>query len=184
MLQSRYKFNSEISAKASKLNYKSQTKRKELFINIAVPIGIMLMIGVLIYDIIKDNNLVFDIILLSLLILVEIMNFVMPAVIYSSQKRYLKKLDALNMDYCIAEYDKGKFREKYYKDKQMIYLNEIDADKFASFQMFENYLFIFFNNFSTLIFDLNEMNQNEKTELNALVSKLSSLTKLKGKKRK
>ena len=182
MLQSRYKFNSEISAKASKLSYKSQNKKKELFINISIPLAIALMIGILIYDIIKSKNFVFDIILLVLLIVVEAMNISMPHIIYASQKRYLKKLDNLKLDYCIAEYDNGKFKEKYYKDKEMIYFNEIDADKFSSYSYFENYIFIFFNNFLALIFDLNEISEQDKQELIKLVEKLSSLAPTKKRK--
>ena len=183
MLQSRYKFSRELTAKASKLNYKTQTKRKELFINIAVPIAIILMVAILVYDCIKNNNIVFDIILLVLLLFAEVMNFVMPLIIYKSQMRYLQKLEQLSLDYCIAEYDKGKFREKYYKDKQMIYLNEIDANKFSGFLNYEHYIFIFFNNYATLIFDLNEMEDRDKQELNKLISTLSALPKVKTKKR-
>ena len=183
MIQSKYKFNAEVTANANKLAYKLRSKRKDMFINIAVPIALIIMIALLVYDITHKNNLTIDIILVVLLVVIEIMNITMPTIIYKSQKKYLKKMEALDSDYYIAEYEKGIFKEKIYKDKAMIYANDISFDKLVNYAEFEHYIVFIFNNYATLIFDLNALESGTREELIKLGEKAREFNTLKKKKK-
>ena len=89
-----------------------------------------------------------------------------------------------NYDYYISEYNKNIFKEKIYKDNKLIYANEISADKLANFAEFEHYLLLVFDNFASLVFDLDCMQEGNKEDLLNLVNGLISNNKLKKSKRK
>ena len=171
MIQSKYKQTEQMGIKASKLAYKLKSKKKDLLINVFVPIAVLLMIGVLIYDIKKSANIVLDIILLALLAVIEVMNFVMPFVISNAQKKHFKELEKLNYDHYIVEYDNGKFKEKIYKDNKMLYANEIPVEKLVNYAEFDHYFLLLFNNFSYLVFDLNSMQNGSRLDLLNVISK-------------
>lgn len=183
MIQSKYKFNVEISAQAGKLAYKLRSKRKDMFLNIAIPIALVIMTCLLIYDITHDVNYALDIVLLGLLVAIEIMNLIMPIFIFKSQKKYLTQMEALESDYQISEYDKGVFKEKIYKDNKMLYLNEMSLDKLINYTEFEHYIVLIFNNFATLIFDTDAFEFGGKDELIKLCEKAKSVNSLKKKKK-
>ena len=165
MIQSKYEYSTELGIKAGQMAYKLRSKKKELLINIFVPIAILLMIGILIFDVNKGSNIVLDIVLLILLAIIEIMNIFMPYMIAQSQKKYLKHIQSLNYDYYISELNKNVFKEKIYKDNKMIYANEIKAARLVNYAEFEHYVLVVFDNFASIIFDTERMQQGTKEEL-------------------
>lgn len=185
MIQSKYKFTSEIGAEASKVAFKTKSKKKEALIYIGVPVALVIMIGILIYDINKGNSIIFDVVLLALLVVLVALNLVMPFIISKTQKKYLSKIDETQFDYLISEYEKGKFKEKIYKDNKMLYCNEVAVDKIMSFKEFElkgnKYFLVLFNNYACIVFDLNNMTIGGRDDLLNLC--LNTLAKL-GKKKK
>ena len=187
MIQSKYKFTSEIGVAASKIAFKTKSKKKEKFIFFAVPIALIIMIAILIYDIKKDNNIVMDIILIGLLIVLVGLNLFMPLLIERSQRKYLSQVDEGQFDYLISEYDKGKFKEKLYKDNKMLYCNEITIDKLMSFKEFElngvKYFMVLFTNYISLVFDTTAFETGSYEDLlNICTKALSNGVKTKSKK--
>ena len=61
MIQSKYRYTKELGIKAGQLAFKLRSKKKDLLINIFVPIAILLIIGILIFDIYKGASIVLDI---------------------------------------------------------------------------------------------------------------------------
>lgn len=183
MIQSKYEFNLDASAMAGKLAYKLRAKRKDMWVNIAVPIAMIIMVCILIYDILNDNSFVLDIVLMGLLVAIEIMNLCMPILIFKNQKKYLKQIEALKSDYFISEYNKGVFKEKIYKDNKMLYFNEISIDKFFDFAEFDHYIVLIFNNYATLMFDLHNFEMGTKDELVEVLIKVKNI-RLNSKKKK
>lgn len=184
MIQSKFKYNSELGATACKIAYKTKGKRKDLLLNIFVPIAFCIMIGMLIYDIKKGASYWLDIVLLILLFVIEVLNFVMPFIVRISQKKYLKQLDEQEIDFNLSEYDKGVFKEKMYKDSQLVYSNSINADDMVDATEFEHYMIIVFKNFTHLVFDLDQLVQGSKEDLISVVKKIKNLNSIKPKKRK
>ncbi|MBQ8430613.1 MAG: hypothetical protein IJX26_01545 [Clostridia bacterium] len=170
MVRSNYKFSSELAAKSGKYAYKLRSKKKDLFVNIFVPIGIIIMLSILIYDLVKGNNPAIDIVLLVLLCVLEGLNIFMPKIIYNSQKKYAKKLEDQNYDTFISEYNKGVFKEKIYNNNKMVYCNEVSIDRLANFVEFEHYFLFIFNNYASVIFDLENLEEGTREDLLKLAS--------------
>lgn len=165
IFQSKYKYNSETAIKASQLTFKKKRSLKDKIIFWAIPFGILIMVGILIFDLKRHNNFILDVVLIACLVAIEILNLCMPIIIGKSQAKYFKKLDELNYDFFLSEYAKGIFKEKIYKDNRIIMANQITIDKLQNYSIFEHYLVLIFNNFAMLIFDLDEMVHGTKEDL-------------------
>ena len=178
MFQSKYKFNADVTATASKLAFKNRGKKRDILVHISVPIAVIIMVAILVYDIINSNSFVFDIILIVMLVVLEVLNLCMPMIVFKSQKKYLKRLEAEDFDYCLAEYDKHEFKEKFYKDKKLVYSNAISEDKVANFAEFEHYFIVIFNNYTALLFDTNQMEIGDADSLKTTVKAIIDTNKL------
>lgn len=172
MLQSKFKYSADMASKASKLAYKLKRGKKDKIIMFAVPIAIILMVAILIYDINKENSIVFDIILIVMLIAITILNLIMPVIASKTQAKYFKKVEEMNYDYFISEYNKGVFKEKVYKDNTLVMANEVDRTKLQNYAQFDHYLMLVFSNYAMLIFDLNAMQEGSSDELLKLVKSI------------
>ncbi len=177
IFQSKFKYDSATAIQASKLAYKMKRGLKDKIIFWAVPFGILIMAGILIFDLKQHNNFVLDIVLIALLCGIEILNLCMPIIVGKSQAKYFKKLDELNYDFFLSEYNKGVFKEKIYKDNQMMLANQISIDKLQNYTVFDHYLVLIFNNFAMLIFDLDEMVQGNKEDLLKLIESFVAVNK-------
>lgn len=184
MIQSKYKYTSELGVKAGQLAFKLRSKKKDLLINIFVPIAILLMVGILIFDINKGANIVLDVVLLSLLSVIEVINICMPFIIMRTQKKYLKNMEVQNYDYYISEYNKNIFKEKIYKDNKMVYANEINADKLVTYTEFDHYVLLIFENFASLVFDIDSMQEGSKEDLIKTVTAIISNNSIRKSKKK
>lgn len=177
ILQSKYKYDSSLGIRASKLAYKLNRSKKDKIVFWSIPIGLLIMIGILIFDLKRDNNLVLDFVLIGLLIAVETLNLVMPIIISKSQIKYFKKLDNLEYDYFISEFNKGIFKEKVYKDNELILANQISIEKLKNYGLIDNYMVLVFSNFAMLVFDMDNMQMGTKEELQKLVDTTIGLNK-------
>lgn len=172
MIQSRYKNNLELSIKAGKLAYKLRASKKDLLINIFVPLALAAMIGILIYDLNKGVSIVLDIVLITLLLIIQCVNIFMPLIIAHTQKKYFKKMEELQYDYCISEFNNGVFKEKIYKDNKLIYANEVSSDKLINYIEFDHYFLCVFNNFAGIIFDTETMDKGQHEQLKNMVNSI------------
>lgn len=181
MIQSKYNYDAEIKAHAEMLAFSKKSKKKDIFAHIFVPLGLLIMLFILIYDIKHDENIIFDCVLIILLVILEIVNLSLPIIIKVSQRKSLKNLENGVVDFCITEYEKGKFKEKLYKDNKIVYQNEIHIDKLANFCEYKSFIILIFNNYQTMLFDSENFQSGSKEELLILLNKAMSYPKVKSK---
>jgi len=116
MFKCKYKFELEDSIVSAKYVYKSQKRKQDKVIAILIPILMVAMIGMLIFDILSGNSYVWDIVLLVSLLVLEIMYLIIPTTLVASQKKsyYKQKLDT--MDYLLVEIGENVCTEIMFKD--------------------------------------------------------------------
>ena len=107
----------EDSLTCAKYVYRSGRRTRDKVVAIMLPILIAVMIGMLVWDIIKKSSLVWDIVLLCALIVLQVLNLIMPLTIKQQQKKAYKKQGLGDMDYLHIVIDNtGTCHETLYKD--------------------------------------------------------------------
>ena len=123
MFECKFKYELEDSIVSAKYIYKSQKRKQDKIVAILIPILLLCMIGLLIYDIVKGNSFVWDIILLVALVVLEIMYLVIPLMLVKSQKKSFiaQKID--EMDFILIKIDQNSCVETLHKDNQIVSTN-------------------------------------------------------------
>ena len=103
MFKCKYKFELEDSIACAKYVYKSQKRKQDKVIAILIPILMVAMIAMLIFDIVSGNPFAWDIVLLVSLIVLEIMYLIIPVMLVKSQKKSYFKQGLDKMDYLLVE---------------------------------------------------------------------------------
>ncbi len=98
MFECKYKFSLDDNIKCAKYVYNSQKRKQDKIIAILLPILFVGMLALLIVDIVNDKSIVWDIVLLVLLAILQIMYLVMPAMVIRQTKKSYKSQDLGNMD--------------------------------------------------------------------------------------
>ena len=179
-ISSQFKYTMELGVEATKSTFKIKKSKKDKITHILVIVFIFAMSGLLIWDILKGNSFVVDIIILVALIGVEIFSLIMPIIIINTQKKFLKQLNLAEIEYTITEISKDKCTESYYKNNKIVMQNVCDITKLIGYQIKDDYVFIVFDNFACAILDLKTINleQNELCEfLDTTISKNKLLKK-------
>ena len=96
MFECKYKYELEDSIVSAKYVYKSQRRTQDKVIAILIPILLVCMIAMLVFDIYKGNSFVWDIVLLVALLVLEAMYLIIPVMLVSSQKKSYKKNNVYN----------------------------------------------------------------------------------------
>ncbi len=121
MFECKYKFELADSLICAKYVYKSGRRKRDKVVAIMLPILIVIMVGLLIWDIVKHASLVWDIVLLSALIVLQIMYALMPLTIKMQQKKSYKKQNLSDMDYLLIKIDNnGMVSENLFKDGKSV----------------------------------------------------------------
>lgn len=120
MFECKFKYELEDSIVSSKYIYKSQKRTQDKIIAILIPVLIVCMIGMLIFDIIKNNSLVWDIVLIVALIVLEAMYLVLPLMLTRSQKKSFEKQNIADMDFIFIKIDNNSCYEALYKDDKIV----------------------------------------------------------------
>ena len=123
MFECKFKYELEDSINSSKYIYKSQKRKQDKVIAILIPILLVCMIGMLIYDIIKGNSFVWDIVLLVALVVLEMMYLIIPLMLVKTQKKSFIKHKIGEMDYMLVKIDETTCVETLHKDEQEISKN-------------------------------------------------------------
>ncbi len=99
MFECKYKFTLEDNIKCAKYVYKSQKRTQDKVIACMLPILLVCMVALLVVDIVNDKSIIWDIALLVMLFVLQMMYFVMPAMVVKQTKKsyHAQKLDT--MDY-------------------------------------------------------------------------------------
>ena len=87
MFKCKYKYELEDSVACAKYVYKSQKRKQDKLIAILIPILMVAMIAMMIYDIVAGNPFVWYIVLLVSLVVLEIMYLIIPVTLVASQKK-------------------------------------------------------------------------------------------------
>ena len=116
MAECKYKYELEDSIVCAKYIYKSQKRKQDKVIAFLIPILIVCMIGMLVFDIIKEKSIVWDIVLLVALVAMEIMYLMMPIMLVSSQTKSFKKQKLDEMDYILIKLDENMCYESLVKE--------------------------------------------------------------------
>lgn len=98
MFECKYKLELEDCVTSAKYVYKSQRRKRDKVIAVLIPILIVLMIGMLVFDALNNRSLVWDIILLVSLLVLGALYIAIPIVLVNSQKKsyYNQKLNEMS----------------------------------------------------------------------------------------
>ena len=176
-ISSQFKYTVDLGVQATKATFRLKKTKKDTIMHYVILGFIVLMIGALIWDIVRGESFVINLILLIALVCAEIFDLVMPLIIITTQKKFLRKLNLAEIDYTVTEIIKDKCFEKYYKNNKIEMQNVCDMNKLVAYEIRDNYAFIVFNNFACAIFDLNTLTvsvEEFEKELNIIISKNKS----------
>lgn len=174
MLECKFKYELEDSIVCAKYIYKSQKRKQDKVIAILIPILMVCMIGMLIYDILKGKSFVWDIVLLVALVVLEVMYLVMPLMLVSSQKKSFAKQKLDEMDYIQIKIDEKMCYESLVKDEKEVVNNVHNLRQLTSYLEDNSRFILVFNNIEFVclrkdccVGDLNKL----KSQLNKIMSK-------------
>ena len=145
MFECKYKFEVEDCVKCAKYVYKSQKRKQDKIIAILIPILMVAMIGMLIYDIIAKKNFMWDIILIVALAILEGMYLIIPFMLVRSQKKSYKKQNFASMDYLQIKIDENSSVETLHKDGKEVARNVHNLRNLTSYLEDSEVLVMVFN---------------------------------------
>ena len=118
MFECKFKIELEDCIKSAKYIYKSQKRKQDKIIAILVPILLLAMVGMLIYDIIKGKSFVWDIVLIVALVILEVLYLVIPLTLVTQQKKSFKKQKIAEMDYVLIKIDGNRCVETLHQGEE------------------------------------------------------------------
>lgn len=133
MFECKFKYELEDSLTSAKYIYKSQRRTQDKVIAILIPFLLACMAGMLIYDIIKNNSIVWDIVLLSALAALQVMYLLMPLLLARSQKKAFITHKINELDYNLITIDNSQCVETLYKDDEVVAKNEHSLKHLTSY---------------------------------------------------
>ena len=145
MFECKFKYELEDSLTSAKYIYKSQRRTQDKVIAILIPVLLACMIGMLIFDIVKDKSIVWDIVLLVALAALQVMYLLMPLLLVRSQKKAFitHKIDEL--DYNLITINNSTCVESLYKGDEIIAKNEYNLKHLTSYFEDSTRLVLVFN---------------------------------------
>lgn len=98
MFECKYKFTLEDNIKCAKYVYKSQKRTQDKIIAIMLPILLVCMVALLIVDIVYKKNVIWDIALMVMLLVLQLMYILMPTMVVRQTKKTYKAQELDKMD--------------------------------------------------------------------------------------
>ena len=145
MFECNYKYELEDSIVCSKYVYKSQKRRQDKIIAILIPILMVCMVGMLIFDIISKKSIVWDIVLLVALAVLEGMYLLIPVMLVRAQKKSYNTQKLGEMDNLHIKIEDNLCVETLYKDGQEMAKNVHNLKQLTSYIEDNNRLILVFN---------------------------------------
>ncbi len=181
MFECNYKYELDDSIVCSKYVYKSQKRRQDKIIAILIPILMVCMVAMLIFDIVMKKSIVWDIVLLVALAVLEVMYLLIPVMLVRAQKKSYNKQKLGEMDSLLIKIDDNICSETLLKDGQEVAKNIHNLKQLTSYIEDKDRLILVFNNVEFSCIRKNAL----KGDLNKLKSQLEKImTKVQnGKKR-
>lgn len=173
MFECKFKYELEDSIISAKYIYKSQKRKQDKVIAILIPILFICMIGMLIYDIIKQKPIVWDIVLLVALGLLEVMYLILPIMLVRSQKKAFQQNKMDTMDYIYIHIDENSCVETLYKDEQEVSKNIHSLRQLSSYLEDDKRLILVFNKVEYVCLRKSELT-GDLSKLKAQLEKIMS----------
>ena len=145
MFECKFKYELEDCIVSAKYIYKSQKRKQDKVVAILIPILMLCMVGLLIFDIVKGNSYVWDIILLAALIVLEIMYLIVPIMLVKSQKKSFVSQKIDEMDFILIKIDQNSCVETLHKDEQVVSTNTHSLKLLTSYFEDNTRLILVFN---------------------------------------
>ena len=145
MFECKYKFELEDGIISAKYVYNSQKRKQDKVIAFLIPILILAMVGMLVYDIVSGKSFVWDIILLIALLVLQITYLIIPAMLVVSQKKAYKKQNISEMDYLLIKIENNICTEALYKDEKEVSKNVHNLKFLTSYLEDDKRLILVFN---------------------------------------
>lgn len=120
MFKCKYKYELEDSIVSAKYIYKSQKRTQDKVIATLIPILMVAMVAMLVYDVIRKQSFVWDIVLLVALLALEIMYLLIPIMLVKSQKKAFEKQNIADMDYILIEIKDNSCEETLFKEEKEV----------------------------------------------------------------
>ena len=120
MFECKYKYELEDSIVGAKYVYKSQKRKQDKIVAILIPILLVAMVAMLIWDIVTNKSFIFDIILIVALVVLEVLYILIPVMLVQSQKKSYKKLKLADMDYLLVKIDNNICTETMFKNGETV----------------------------------------------------------------
>lgn len=156
-ISSQFNYTVDLGLDAMRAVFKLRKTKKDIIMNVLLLVFIGIFAAMVVFNIVKDNSFVLDLIILIFLIAMEVFSLIMPLIIVHNQKRFLKELKIEEMDYTTTEISKEKCIETYYKDNKVSMQNVCNMNKLMAYKQQDNYIFAVFSNFACAIFDTNTL---------------------------
>ena len=145
MFECKFKYELEDSIVSAKYIYKSQKRMQDKIIAILIPILMICMIVMLVYDILKGRSFVWDIVLLVALLALEIMYLIIPLMLVKSQKKNYLKQNIDSMDYIHIKIQDTTCVETLIKDEKVVSQNTHNLKTLTSYLEDGKRLILVFN---------------------------------------
>ena len=173
MFTCKFKYELEDSIVSAKYIYKSQKRMQDKIIAALIPILMAAMIAMLVYDIVKGNSFVWDIVLLVSLAALEVMYLMIPIMLSKSQKKAFEKQQISTMDYIQIEIKDNTCVERLFKDEKEVSKSVHDLKTLTSYLEDYKRLILVFNKVEYVCLRKENLVGGEK-KLKALLEKTMS----------
>ena len=145
MFECKFKYELEDSIISAKYIYKSQKRKQDKIIAVLIPLLMVCMVAMLVYDIIKGNSYVWDIVLLVALVALEVMYLIIPIMLVSSQKKAFKKQKIDETDFIQIKIDDNTCVETLIKGEEAVSKNIHSLKMLTSYLEDNSRLILVFN---------------------------------------
>lgn len=146
MFECKFKYELEDCLVSAKYIYKSQKRKQDKIIAILIPILMICMIGMLVYDIVKNKSFVWDIVLIVALVALEFLYLLIPVMLVKSQKTAYKKHDIDSMDYTLISINDNLCVETFFKEEKEVSKNIHNLRQLTSYLEDQKRMILVFNN--------------------------------------
>ena len=145
MFECKYKLKLEDSVQCAKYVYKSQQRKKDKIVAYLIPILMVCMVAMLIFDIVSQKPIVWDIVLLVALVILQVSYLLIPIMLVQSQKKNFKKQKLDEVDYLVVKINGNICEEFAYKNNEETATNIHNLKSLTSYLEDDEKLILIFN---------------------------------------
>lgn len=120
MFECKYKLTEQDCIVSAKYVFKSGKRKRDKVIAVLIPVLMVCMVAMLVFDIVTKKSYAWDIVLLCALAVLQIIYAIIPLTIVHSQKKSFKKQNLGEMDYLLIAIDDNLCTETLYKNNQEV----------------------------------------------------------------